>query len=89
MAKKFVLHRGEVSKQILKGPEVRNLIDKEAESMAISAGARFFVYSETHALRYSSTVIDPAPDALSVEAAEGNMSRALASRGVARRFGKR
>jgi hypothetical protein len=89
MAKKFELHWGEVSKQILKGPEVRTLIDKEAESLAMSAGARFFVYSETHALRYSSTVIDPAPDALNVEASQGNLSRALASRGVARRFGKR
>jgi hypothetical protein len=89
MAKRFELDRKEVSKQILKGTEVRGLIDKEAESMARAAGHRFFVYSETHALRYSSTVIDPAPDALNVEASQGNLSRALASRGVARRFGKR
>jgi hypothetical protein len=90
MAKyKVKLHRDEISKQLLKSDEVRNFVNKVADQVAISAGPEFYVMEEMHRLRFVATVIDPSEDALRREADEGNLTRALSSMGVQRRFGKK
>lgn len=90
MAKpKVVLDRAAVSKQLLKSDEVKAFVNKVADEVASAAGPQFYVMENMHRFRFSATVIDPSEGALRREAREGNLTRALASMGVERRFGKR
>lgn len=89
MAKKVELNRSEVSKQLLKSAEIQAEVSRVADQIAIAAGSQFFVMDNMHRFRFTSTVIDPSADAIHREAREGNLTRALSSMGVERRFGKR
>ena len=90
MAKPRVkLDRSQVSKQLLKSDEIRNYVNKVADQVAINAGPEFYVMEEMHRFRFAATVIDPSEDALRREADEGNLTRALSSMGVQRRYGKK
>ena len=90
MAKpKVVIDRSAISKQLLKSDEVKAVVNQVADEVAGLAGPQFYVMENMHRFRFSATVIDPSDDALRREASEGNLTRALSSMGVERRFGKR
>lgn len=90
MAKtKIVLNRSEVSKQLLKSSEIQAVVNQIADRLAIAAGPEFYVMENMHRFRFSSTVIDPADGAMRREAEEGNLTRALASMGTERQFGRK
>ena len=90
MAKpKIVLDKSAINKQLLKSPEIQAEVNRVADQVAIAAGPEFHVMENMHRFRFSATVIDPSEDALHREASEGNLTRALSSMGVERRFGKR
>lgn len=90
MAKpKIVLDKSAINKQLLKSEETKALVNQIADEVAMAAGPQFYVMENMHRFRFSATVIDPSEDALRREASEGNLTRALSSMGVERRFGKR
>ncbi len=90
MAKpRIVLDKSAINKQLLKSEETKALVNQIADEVAMAAGPQFYVMENMHRFRFSATVIDPSADALRREATEGNLTRALSSMGVERRFGKR
>jgi len=86
---KIVLDKSAINKQLLKSDEIKAVVNQLADELAMSAGPQFYVMENMHRFRFSATVIDPSEDALRREATEGNLTRALSSMGVERRFGKR
>lgn len=90
MAKrKLEIDRAEISKQLLKSSEIQAVVNRVADQVAVAAGDKFYVMEAMHRFRFTATVIDPSPDAMRREAEEGNLTRALSSMGVQRRFGKK
>lgn len=89
MAKvKIVLDRKNVSAVLLKSDEIAGYVSDVARQIAASAGSGYTVENRKHAFRAVSNVVDNREDALSREAEEGNLTRALNNFGVGRRYGK-
>lgn len=90
MAKaKIVLHRKNVSSEILKSDEMEQECRKVADEIRSRAGTGYEVTSGKHNLRSFANVGDPSDGGLAREANTGNLARALSSMGVVPRFGKK